>query len=46
MIFLDKQYQAMLFLKGNLFDTFPVVLVGNLPPSPKNVFFCSSLGLC
>jgi hypothetical protein len=41
MIFLDKQHQAMLFLKGNLFDTFPVILEGNLPPSPnkKNVLF-------
>jgi hypothetical protein len=30
----------MLFLKGNLIDTFSVVLVGNLPPPPqtKNLF--------
>jgi hypothetical protein len=35
MSFLEKQHQAMLFLKGNLFDTFPVVLVGNLPPPPQ-----------
>jgi hypothetical protein len=48
MIFLDKQYQAMVFLKGHLFDTFPVVFVGNLPPpqKKKKPFFCLSLGLC
>jgi hypothetical protein len=41
MIFLEKQYQAMLILKGNLFDTFPVVLVDNLPKNKKNyVFVC------
>jgi hypothetical protein len=28
-IFLEKQQQAMLILKGNLFDAFAVVLVGN-----------------
>ena len=38
MIFLEKQNQAMLFLKGILFDTFPVVFMGNLPP-PKKTFF-------
>jgi hypothetical protein len=37
MIFLDKQHQAMHFLKGNLFDTFPVILVCNLPQ--KTLFF-------
>jgi hypothetical protein len=49
MIFLDKQHQAMLFLKGNLFDTFPVILVGNMHPPPKkktNIFLLLSLGLC
>jgi hypothetical protein len=38
MIFLDKQHKAMLFLKGNLFDTFSVVLVGNLPPKKTTLF--------
>jgi hypothetical protein len=31
MIFLEKQHQAMLLLKGILFVTFPVVFIGNLP---------------
>jgi hypothetical protein len=41
MIFLEKQHQAMLFIQGNLSDTFPVVLEGNLPPPPakKNLFW-------
>jgi hypothetical protein len=40
MIFLDKQHQATLFLKENLFDTFPVVLVGNpTPPPQKKTYF-------
>jgi hypothetical protein len=40
MIFLDKQHQAMLYLKGNLFETFPVIMVGNLTtPPPKKCFF-------
>jgi hypothetical protein len=43
-IFLDKQNQAMLILKGNLFDTFPVVLVGN--QLIKNWVICLSNGLC
>jgi hypothetical protein len=39
MIFLDK-HQAMLILKGNLFDTFPVVLVDKLNKTKqKTVFF-------
>jgi hypothetical protein len=47
MIFLDKQHQAMLFLKGNLFDTFPVILVGILTPPKKKInVFLLSLGLC
>jgi hypothetical protein len=29
--FLDKQHQAMLILKGNLFDTLAVVPVDHLP---------------
>jgi hypothetical protein len=37
MIFPEKQHQAMLFFKGNIFDTFPVVFIGNLPPK-KQVF--------
>jgi hypothetical protein len=37
MIFLDKQHQAMLFLKKNLFDTFPVVLV--VLPQKNKTFF-------
>jgi hypothetical protein len=37
MIFLDKQHQAMLILKGNLFYTFVVVLVGHLPKITKTV---------
>jgi hypothetical protein len=28
---------AMLFIKGNLSDTFPMILVGNLPPQETNV---------
>jgi hypothetical protein len=39
MIFLDKQHKAMLILKGNHFDTFPVVLVDNLPKNKKTVIF-------
>jgi hypothetical protein len=38
MIFLEKQHQAMLFLKGILFDTVPMVFIGNLPLK-KNFFF-------
>jgi hypothetical protein len=49
MILLDKQHQAMLIHKRNLFDTFPVVLVDNLPQ--KYLFFllkfrCLLRGLC
>jgi hypothetical protein len=39
MIFLEKQNQAMLFLKGILFDTFPVVFIGNVPPPKKKKVF-------
>jgi hypothetical protein len=38
MIFLDKQHQAMLILKGTLFDTYPVVLAGNLQKRQKPLF--------
>jgi hypothetical protein len=38
MIFLDKQHQAMLTLRENLFDTFPVVLAGKLPKRQNPVF--------
>jgi hypothetical protein len=39
MIFLEKQNQAMLFLKGILFDTFHVVFIGNVPPPQKKKKF-------
>jgi hypothetical protein len=38
-IFLEKQHQAMLKLKGNLFDAFAVVLVGNFTEMPV-YYFC------
>jgi hypothetical protein len=50
MIFLEKQHQAMLILKENLIDTFPVVLVAIFQKTKKMVFmvkFRSLLrGLC
>jgi hypothetical protein len=39
MIFLDKEHQAMLILKGNTFDTFAVVQAGHLPKITRTVFF-------
>jgi hypothetical protein len=38
MIFHEKQQQAMLTLKENLFDTFPVVLAGKRPKRQNLVF--------
>jgi hypothetical protein len=42
--FLDNQHQAMLILKGNLFDTLAVVPVDHL--QKKSLFYSFSLGLC
>jgi hypothetical protein len=38
MFFFEKQHQAMLYLKGNLSDTLPVVLLAICPPK-NNLFF-------
>jgi hypothetical protein len=38
MFFLAKQHQAMLRLKGILFETFAVVFVGNFPKLTKTFF--------
>ncbi len=46
MIFLDEQHQALLILKGNLFDTFSVVLAGNLPKRQNPVFAERPVGSC